>query len=161
MYHSSLVRTAETRANQLVTSRLYSWKTAVMSSKLSEGSDARQIETELSPLLHNGWQVDREKMGVEKTFFFKNYSKCMDFSTIIAAKAKAANHHPTITLVRKAITLPHLALTHQLTFSSVHIHWTTHKPRGLSEKDTKMATLTDAEANAIGQVEQQDAKSCE
>jgi 4a-hydroxytetrahydrobiopterin dehydratase len=46
------------------------------------------------------------------------------------------------------------------TVGCVKVHWTTHKPPGLSEKDTFMARYCDDVAKEIGTVEKGDAQSC-
>ncbi|KAK2823873.1 hypothetical protein FQN49_007531 [Arthroderma sp. PD_2] len=43
---------------------------------------------------------------------------------------------------------------------SVHVHWTTHHPRGLSLKDTLMARYCDEQSSSIGTVEQSEGKKC-
>jgi 4a-hydroxytetrahydrobiopterin dehydratase len=43
---------------------------------------------------------------------------------------------------------------------SVHIHWTTHFPRGLTHKDIDMAQYCDQQAALIGTVQQVDANKC-
>lgn len=43
---------------------------------------------------------------------------------------------------------------------SVHIHWTTHFPRGITQKDIDMAQYCDQQAALIGTVQQSDANKC-
>ncbi|KAM5451889.1 putative 4a-hydroxytetrahydrobiopterin dehydratase [Microsporum canis] len=43
---------------------------------------------------------------------------------------------------------------------SVHVHWTTHHPRGLSLQDTIMARYCDEQSSSIGTVEQNQSKKC-
>ena len=38
------------------------------------------------------------------------------------------------------------------TYGTVKIHWTTHRPHGLSEKDTQMAKYCDEEADKLSAV---------
>lgn len=45
-------------------------------------------------------------------------------------------------------------------FGSVHMHWTTHHPRGLSAKDTFMARYCDEQAKVIGAVQKGEHAKC-
>lgn len=46
------------------------------------------------------------------------------------------------------------------TAGSLAVQWTTHRPRGLSNKDVAMAECCDRLAKRIGSVEPSDAKTC-
>ncbi|KAL1960153.1 hypothetical protein VTO42DRAFT_8696 [Malbranchea cinnamomea] len=110
----------------------------------SEGSDRQQLMGEVQELLQNGWQLDAERMGLSKLYYFKTYTKCLDFSQVVGIRSKSKNHHSTMTIKS----------------GSVHIHWTTHFPRGLSGKDTAMARYCDEQARLIGTVERSEAQKC-
>ena len=43
---------------------------------------------------------------------------------------------------------------------SVDVHWTTHKPRGLSQKDMMMAEYCEQQAGLIGTVDPSEAQKC-
>ncbi|KAJ5609751.1 hypothetical protein N7528_010318 [Penicillium herquei] len=51
--------------------------------------------------------------------------------------------------------------TKVLKFSSATFDWTSHSPRGLSEKDVTMAKYCEEQAREIGDVKAQDAPSCQ
>lgn len=53
----------------------------------------------------------------------------------VAEECKKQRHHPEWTNV----------------FNHVHILWTTHSPKGMSEKDTYMAKFCDEEASKYGE----------
>jgi len=48
-----------------------------MPAKFSEGQDEEILELELRTLLGNGWQLDAEGIRIEKTFYFKTYTKVL------------------------------------------------------------------------------------
>jgi len=55
----------------------------------------------------------------------------------VAAECKKHKHHPEWTNI----------------YNKTHIIWTTHQPRGLSEKDITMARICDEKAKEFGEVE--------
>ncbi|KAJ5722361.1 hypothetical protein N7488_000396 [Penicillium malachiteum] len=104
---------------------------AAMSIKVAEGEDTELVQTEIEALIH---QSDWELVGddtIQKTFYFKTYTKVLDFNNLIGK------------------------------FSSATFEWTTHSPRGLSEKDVIMAKYCEEQAREIGDVKAQDAPSCQ
>ncbi|PGH08402.1 hypothetical protein GX51_01229 [Blastomyces parvus] len=106
--------------------------------------ETKQLATETNSLLNSNWTLDEEQMGLKKTFYFKTYTKCQDFFNMIAIRSKSASHHSTMTVK----------------FRSVHIHWTTHSPPGLSAKDTLMAKYCDEQAKMLGAVDQSEVQTC-
>ena len=48
-----------------------------MDPKFSPGADEERLLEELDALLKEGWTLDEEQTGLEKTFYFKTYTKCM------------------------------------------------------------------------------------
>ncbi|KKA16994.1 Pterin-4-alpha-carbinolamine dehydratase family protein [Rasamsonia emersonii CBS 393.64] len=105
------------------------------------GVDQDQFLPQTQALLEEGqWTLDEERMGVTKTFYFKTYTKCL----IIGIRSKSKNHHSTMTI--KA--------------GSVQVHWTTHHPRGLTDKDIYMAQYCDEQARLIGTVDRSEANKC-
>jgi pterin-4a-carbinolamine dehydratase len=59
-----------------------------------------------------------------------------DFMNTVAAECKVQKHHPEWTNV----------------FNKTHIRWTTHKPLGLSSKDTFMANFCDEAGTRHGEL---------
>jgi len=59
-----------------------------------------------------------------------------DFMNAVAAECKKHRHHPEWTN----------------NYNTTQIRWTTHKPRGLSEKDIIMARICDEKAREFGEV---------
>ncbi|KAG5298481.1 pterin-4-alpha-carbinolamine dehydratase [Histoplasma ohiense] len=106
--------------------------------------ETKQLAAETNSLLDSNWSLDEEQMGLQKTYYFKTYTKCQDFFNMIAIKSKSANHHSTMTVK----------------FRSVHIHWTTHSPPGLSAIDTLMARYCDEQAKMLGTVDENQVKTC-
>ncbi|KAF2476781.1 transcriptional coactivator/pterin dehydratase [Lindgomyces ingoldianus] len=115
-----------------------------MQPKISEGQDESKVKAELEVLLENGWELNGEQIQLGKTYYFKTYTKVLDLHTCIGVGSKSKNHHS------KMIT----------DFGSLTVYWTTHKPRGLSAKDTFMARYCDDQAQLIGTVGQSDAQKC-
>ena len=48
-----------------------------MQPKVSEGQDKSNVIAETNALLENGWRLDNEEMGVNRTFYFKTYTKAL------------------------------------------------------------------------------------
>ncbi|KAF2258666.1 hypothetical protein CC78DRAFT_525900 [Lojkania enalia] len=114
-----------------------------MQPKISEGQDESKIKAELEVLFQNGWKLKEEQI-LEKTYYFKTYTKVLDLHTCIGVGSKSKNHHS------KMIT----------EIGSLAVYWTTHKPGGLSAKDTFMARYCDDQAKLIGTVDQSEAQKC-
>ncbi|QKX64429.1 uncharacterized protein TRUGW13939_11603 [Talaromyces rugulosus] len=102
----------------------------------SQGSDVAKLSAEYKLLTtENAWKLTTAGTGLYKTFFFKTYSRGLDFIQIVGINSKAKSHHPHISFRPP---------------NSVKIHWTTHSPPGLSEKDFHMAKICDENANLLG-----------
>lgn len=50
---------------------------AAMEPKFSEGADEAQLKAETAALLENEWTLDGDQMGLEKTFYFPNFTKAL------------------------------------------------------------------------------------
>ena len=48
-----------------------------MQPKFSEGQDESKMMAELMALVENGWKLDAEQIGVQKTYQFKAYTKVL------------------------------------------------------------------------------------
>jgi 4a-hydroxytetrahydrobiopterin dehydratase len=48
-----------------------------MDPKFSPGTDEAQSMKEVEALLNANWKLDIEQMGLEKTYYFKAYTKCV------------------------------------------------------------------------------------
>ncbi|KAL6898322.1 transcriptional coactivator/pterin dehydratase [Trichoderma evansii] len=106
-----------------------------------------QSPAKLEPLLvSNGgkWTLTSDGEALERSFKFKNFTKTWDFMTAVSLQCKIWNHHPEWSNV----------------YSTTFIRWTTHVPKGLSDKDIGLATLCDALAKDFGELEPEPA-SCE
>ncbi|KAJ5666655.1 Transcriptional coactivator/pterin dehydratase [Penicillium macrosclerotiorum] len=105
--------------------------------RFAEGEDAAQLGPDTQALQQQGWALDADGMGVGKTFHFKSYFKAVSFVNFIAAESSVKKHHPTMTV----------------RIGSVDVHWTTHRPRGLTHKDIALARHCDNGAGLMGVVE--------
>ncbi|KAJ5618410.1 hypothetical protein N7528_007053 [Penicillium herquei] len=105
--------------------------------QFAEGEDPQQMSSDTAALQDQGWALDTDGMGVTKTFHFKSYFKAVAFVNLIAAESSAKKHHPTMTV----------------RIGSVDVHWTTHRPRGLTHKDIDLARHCDRGAGLMGAVE--------
>ncbi|KAJ5729486.1 Pterin-4-alpha-carbinolamine dehydratase family protein [Penicillium malachiteum] len=103
----------------------------------AEGEDPQQMSSDTAALQAQGWALDNDGMGMTKTFHFKSYFKAVTFVNLIAAESSAKKHHPTMTV----------------RIGSVDVHWTTHRPRGLTHKDIDLARHCDQGAGLMGAVE--------
>ncbi len=66
-----------------------------------------------------------ENDGIEKKFVFKDFTEALGFIVKLGVLAEKINHHPELFNV----------------YNKVHIRLTTHDPKGLTEKDFKLASL--------------------
>lgn len=55
---------------------------------------------QLEALLGNGWTLDENQCGIRKTYFFKTYTKALDFVQMIGIASKSSNHHSVMEVVR-------------------------------------------------------------
>ncbi|MEM9845298.1 MAG: 4a-hydroxytetrahydrobiopterin dehydratase [Pseudomonadota bacterium] len=95
-----------------------------MNERLSEAAR----ETELSPLLSNGWGMVDGRDAIEKTYVFENFVEAWGFMSRAAIWAEKWNHHPEWSNVYK----------------TVNVTLTTHDVDGLSSLDAKLARKMDA-----------------
>ncbi|KAM0277926.1 hypothetical protein ACHAQH_005469 [Verticillium albo-atrum] len=111
----------------------------------SKGADPSALTPKLTPLLAPGrWSLTNEGAALERTFRFKTFAKTWDFMTAVSLQCKLKNHHPEWSNV----------------YNTTFIRWTTHEPKGLSEKDVTLATLCDQLAKDFGEViEDEDAST--
>ncbi|KAJ5150093.1 hypothetical protein N7448_001671 [Penicillium atrosanguineum] len=112
--------------------------------RFAEGEDSQQLGSDTAALQQQGWALDTDGMGVTKTFHFKSYFKAVSFVNLIASESSAKKHHPTMTV----------------RIGSVDVHWTTHRPRGLTVKDIAMAQHCDNGAGLMGCVEPEQGLKC-
>ncbi|PYH77992.1 pterin-4-alpha-carbinolamine dehydratase [Aspergillus uvarum CBS 121591] len=114
--------------------------------QFAEGVDADELRPRLTALLQpeQGWTLDTEGQGLQKTYFFKTYFKAVSFVNVVASQSATMKHHPTMTV----------------RIGSVDIHWTTHHPRGLTGKDVDMAQHCDEAAELMGAVEAGQGRKC-
>jgi 4a-hydroxytetrahydrobiopterin dehydratase len=46
-----------------------------MNPKISDGEDEVRVKADLKALVNNGWSLNEEQMHIEKTYFFKTWTK--------------------------------------------------------------------------------------
>ena len=86
------------------------------------------------------------------------------FLNAIASQSSVKKHHATMTIVccfsmiRPMKGL--LELTTMKRFGSVDIHWTTHHPRGLTDKDISLAQFCEQAAELMGAVQEGQGLKC-
>ncbi|EMC92823.1 hypothetical protein BAUCODRAFT_77486 [Baudoinia panamericana UAMH 10762] len=95
-----------------------------------------QVTREAQRLLENGWKACSHGQAVERHFTFKTFAKTWAFMDEVAAECKKQRHHPEWRNV----------------YNKTHIRWTTHRPNGLSLKDTLMARFCDEAAKRHGEL---------
>jgi 4a-hydroxytetrahydrobiopterin dehydratase len=74
------------------------------------------------------------RIGIARTYRFKTFKAAWSFMNLVAAECQKQRHHPS---------------WHNL-YNEVSIEWTTHRPRGLSEKDVQMAGFCERVAGEVG-----------
>ena len=82
------------------------------------------------------WKLIHSPPGLQRTFKFKGFVAAMKFVNAVADEAKAQNHHPEWGNA----------------YNEVVVRWTTHRPKGISEKDVYMAGWCDRRAAEFGEV---------
>lgn len=95
-----------------------------MSEKLTDADR----ETQIAPLLANGWTMTDGRDAIHKTFVFRNFVEAFGFMTKVAIWAEKLNHHPEWSNVYK----------------TVEVTLTTHDCDGLSALDAKLGAKMDA-----------------
>ncbi|CAI4210581.1 unnamed protein product [Parascedosporium putredinis] len=118
------------------------------SPNFSAGSDVAALTSSLEPLISRPggkWTLARGGEALERSFKFKTFGKTWDFMTAVSLQCKLKNHHPEWSNV----------------YNTTFIRWTTHSPKGLSEKDISLAAICDDLAKAFGELPSaDDAASC-
>ncbi|TWU76450.1 hypothetical protein ED733_007105 [Metarhizium rileyi] len=113
----------------------------------SPGTDETFATAALAPLLTSSggrWTLASDGQALERSFKFKTFGKTWDFMTAVSLQCKLQNHHPEWSNV----------------YNTTFIRWTTHHPRGLSEKDISLAGMCDAIARDFGELDAEPV-SCE
>lgn len=95
-----------------------------MAEKLTQA----QRDTDLQPLLDNGWALTDGRDAIAKTYEFKNFIEAFGWMTRAAIWAEKWNHHPEWSNVYK----------------TVEVTLSTHDAGGLTELDIKLARKMDA-----------------
>lgn len=84
-------------------------------------------DTDLDPLLANGWAMVDGRDAIHKQFVFTNFVEAFGFMTKVALFAEKWNHHPEWSNVYK----------------TVDVTLTTHDAGGLSALDVKLGAKMD------------------
>ncbi|KAG6039814.1 hypothetical protein E4U41_002060 [Claviceps citrina] len=120
-----------------------------MQPSFSSGTDEASTTAALTPLLAAAggkWTLSSEGQALERSFRFKTFAKTWDFMTAVSLQCKLKNHHPEWSNV----------------YNTTFIRWTSHNPRGLSDKDVTLAALCDGIAKDLGELDPEPvAASCE
>ncbi|KAG5983366.1 hypothetical protein E4U55_000104 [Claviceps digitariae] len=114
---------------------------STMQPSFSSGTDEPATTAALTPLLATSpggkWMLACDGQALERSFKFKTFAKTWDFMTAVSLQCKLQNHHPEWSNV----------------YNTTFIRWTTHSPKGLSEKDVRLAALCDALARDFGELD--------
>ena len=87
-----------------------------------------QRQSELEPLLNNGWSMVDGRDAITKTFEFKNFIDAFGWMTRVAIWAEKWNHHPEWSN----------------TYNKVSVTLISHDADGLTDRDIKLAQKMDA-----------------
>ncbi|KAH7035572.1 pterin 4 alpha carbinolamine dehydratase-domain-containing protein [Microdochium trichocladiopsis] len=106
----------------------------------SRGTDEQAMNQKLQSLLAGAgqggrWTLISSGQGLERSFKFKTFAKTWDFMTAVSLQCKIKNHHPEWSNV----------------YNTTYIRWTTHEPKGLSDKDIELAAICDQLARDFGE----------
>ncbi|KAK1466014.1 pterin 4 alpha carbinolamine dehydratase [Colletotrichum melonis] len=141
--------------------------TAAPTPRFSKGSDESSLSSTLQTLLGQGrgWALVNDGEAVERSFKFKNFAKTWDFMTAVSLQCKIHNHHPEwsnvspnhpilLKKIEQGVSKTRKKLkTRGQVYNTTFIRWTTHVPKGLSDKDLKLALICDVLAKDFGEVE--------
>ena len=94
---------------------------------MSDALTASERETQLAPLLQNGWAMVDGRDAIHKQFVFRNFIEAFGFMTRAALWAEKWDHHPEWSNVYK----------------TVDVTLTSHDVDGLSARDVKLASKLD------------------
>ncbi|PHH73108.1 hypothetical protein CDD80_4038 [Ophiocordyceps camponoti-rufipedis] len=103
---------------------------STMSVCFAPGSDTHALEPAVASLLPSAggrWQLVAEGRALQRTFSFKTFAKTW---------AKIHSHHPEWSNV----------------YNTTVVRWTTHNPRGLSDKDVRLAAICDSIATDFQEI---------
>ena len=84
-------------------------------------------ETQLGPILLNGWEMVEGRDAIHKVYTFRNFIEAFGFMTKAALWAEKWDHHPEWFNVYK----------------TVEVTLTSHDVNGLSIRDVKLAAKMD------------------
>ena len=87
-----------------------------------------QRQSELEPLLNNGWSMVDGRDAIAKTYKFKNFIDAFGWMTRVAIWAEKWNHHPEWSN----------------TYNKVSVTLISHDADGLTDRDIKLAQKMDA-----------------
>ncbi|KAK3072208.1 hypothetical protein LTR53_007239 [Teratosphaeriaceae sp. CCFEE 6253] len=105
--------------------------------QIASNSDEADVLRDATTLVDAGrWHLCKDGAGLERPFTFGTFGATWDFMNDFAAECKRQRHHPEWANV----------------FTRTEIRWTTHRPPGLSAKDTLMARFCDEAAARHGEV---------
>ena len=82
-----------------------------------------QKEREAFSREFSGWEVDRGRDAIKKTFTFRDFTEAFGFMAQVALAAEKADHHPEWFNV----------------YNRVEVTLTTHDAGGLTERDVRLA----------------------
>merc|ERR1739845_327612 len=85
-------------------------------------------ETQLAPLLSQGWTMVKDRDAIYKEFLFKDFNQAFGFMSRVALKADKVDHHPEWFNV----------------YNKVQITLATHDCGGLSNRDVNMAKFIES-----------------
>ena len=94
---------------------------------------SEEISTLLSDV--SAWNTDEEATSISRTWILRDFDQAMNFANAIADVARKINHHPSITIDFKKVT----------------ITLTTHRVMGLTIHDFLVAKQIDQLPEAIGE----------
>ena len=87
-----------------------------------------QRQSELEPLINNGWSMVDGRDAIAKTYKFKNFIDAFGWMTRVAIWAEKWNHHPEWSN----------------TYNKVSVTLISHDADGLTDRDIKLAQKMDA-----------------
>ena len=82
------------------------------------------------------WKLVRSPPALQRKIKFKSFATALKFWNLVADECKVYKHHPELGNV----------------YNEVVVRWTTHRPKGISSKDVRMAKFCDTAAREFGEI---------
>ncbi|KAL6711286.1 hypothetical protein ACN47E_005817 [Coniothyrium glycines] len=114
-----------------------------MSFQISGGKNIEEVQAGVEKLQQEKWILNADQ-ALEKTYYLSSYAQVLELHQTIGKESDARNHHPEMNSF----------------YGGLKVAWKTHRPLGLSLRDTRLASFCDQEAEKLDTLDASDARKC-